>query len=152
MAGLPYVPGRAANYPSYSVFERLIWTSFSSEINRWRFRTLHLPHIYSFSSSWNLITMAKLPFSAMWSQSLLSKPEDWPEQCDVVGTFVVEYNQKNFDTEPFEDLGIWLANGPKPICKSFVVCGGAAKIFPARIMIISPTSVLSIHCTFNNWQ
>ena len=117
MSGLPYVQGRATNSQSYNVFESLIWTSFSSEINRWRFRTLHIPHIYSFSSSTNLVAMAKLPFSAMWSPSFVPKPDDWPEQCEIVGTFVVESNVKSFDTSPFDDLSIWLKNGPKPICE-----------------------------------
>lgn len=118
MAGLDYVVGRTANLQSYRAFETLVWTSFHAQINRWRTYTLRLPHIYGLATAVNLVTAASLPFSAMWSPSFVPKPDDWPEQCEVVGTFVVD-QKKDLDLSPFEDLQMWLDNGPKPIFVGF---------------------------------
>jgi Glycosyltransferase family 28 N-terminal domain len=74
MAGLEYVAGRAQNQASYEIFEALSWSTFASDINKWRFRVLKVPHIYTFASGLNLINLAKVPFSAMWSPSFVPKP------------------------------------------------------------------------------
>jgi sterol 3beta-glucosyltransferase len=93
--------------------------SFNGEINSWRVRKLGLPYLYGLAqSSTNLVTAAKLPFSAMWSASFVPKPKDWPDQCQVVGAFFVE-QKTNFDAKPFEEFTMWLNNGPKPIFIGF---------------------------------
>jgi len=79
---------------------------------------LHLPRIYGVINTSNFVTAAKIPFSAMWSPSFVPKPDDWPEQCEVVGTFFND-QAKSFDPKPFEDLTIWLQNGPAPIFIGF---------------------------------
>jgi sterol 3beta-glucosyltransferase len=103
---------------SYAVFETLMWSNFQHEINTWRFRTLRLPHIYAYANSTNLVKAAKLPFSAMWSPSFVPKPDDWPEQADVVGTFVID-QKKGFDITPFAELSAWLEKGSQPIFIGF---------------------------------
>ena len=119
MAGLEYVAGRTQNQASYEIFEALSWSTFGSDINKWRFRTLKLPHVYTFASGLNLINLAKIPFSAMWSPSFVPKPIDWPEQCEVVGTFFVD-QASQFDATPFAELTAWIHNGqPKPIFIGF---------------------------------
>jgi hypothetical protein len=145
MSGFHYVQGRAGNVQSYQAFETLFWATFHREINIWRYRfvycdlflfgvvfriyrslflplinhsTLKLPTIYGYANSTNLVLMAKLPFSAMWSPSFVPKPDDWPEQAEVVGTFVID-QKKNFDPAPFSDLMMWLENGPKPVFIGF---------------------------------
>ena len=118
MAGLEYVQGRRGNMQSYGIFETLVWTNFSSEINTWRTRTLKIPRIYAYANSTNLVAAAKLPFSAMWSPAFVPKPDDWPDQCEVVGTFVVD-QKKSFDVTPFADIEEWLKKGPKPIFLGF---------------------------------
>lgn len=118
MAGLKYVAGRKMNEQSYKVFEALTWTSFGREINHWRTRTLGLPRLYAASSSSNFVQAANIPFSAMWSPAFVPKPDDWPEQCEVVGTFVLD-QKKDFDVSPFAELSKWLKAGPKPIFIGF---------------------------------
>jgi sterol 3beta-glucosyltransferase len=118
MAGLEYVAGRSRNEASYGVFEALSWSTFSSDINQWRFRVLNIPHIYTYASGLNLICLAKIPFSAMWSPAFVPKPIDWPVQCEVVGTFFVD-QQSNFDARPFEALTSWMESGAKPIFVGF---------------------------------
>jgi UDP:flavonoid glycosyltransferase YjiC (YdhE family) len=118
MAGMEYVAGLSRNEASYGVFEALSWSTFSADINQWRFRVLNVPHVYAYASGLNLISLAKIPFSAMWSPSFVPKPTDWPEQCEVVGTFFVD-QQSNFDATPFEALVAWIQSGPKPIFIGF---------------------------------
>ena len=118
MSGLDYVQGRRSNEQSYEIFEALSWSTFGSDINNWRFRTLRIPHVYTYASGLNLVASAGLPFSAMWSPSFVPKPADWPEQCEVVGTFFTD-QQSNFDVSPFAELDAWLKSGPKPIFIGF---------------------------------
>lgn len=118
MSGLDYVQGRHMNGNSYEVFEALSWSTFGNDLNQWRFRVLGVPHIYAYSSGLNLVTGAKLPFSAMWSPSFVPKPSDWPEQCEVVGAFFID-QQTNFDVKPFAELEAWLEQGEKPIFIGF---------------------------------
>jgi UDP:flavonoid glycosyltransferase YjiC (YdhE family) len=119
MAGLDYVQGRQMNQQSYTVFESLFWTNFSRQINQWRKRTLNLPHIYAVSHTTNQVVAAKIPFAAMWSPSFVPKPADWPEQCDVVGTFVNKTAASSFDATPFAALQAWIDEGPPPIFLGF---------------------------------
>lgn len=118
MAGLEYVRGRALNMQSYTVFESLMWANFNGDINRWRFRTLRLPRAYAYANSTNHVSTAHIPFSAMWSPAFVPKPDDWPDQCEVVGTFVVD-QKKGFDVSPFADLEQWLEEGDPPIFVGF---------------------------------
>ncbi|KAL7574221.1 hypothetical protein ACA910_012478 [Epithemia clementina (nom. ined.)] len=118
MAGLEYVQGRRLNMQSYNVFETLLWTNFNGEINKWRARTLKIPAVYAYANSPNIVVAAKLPFSAMWSPAFVPKPDDWPPQCDVVGTFVVD-QKKSFDVSPFASINEWLKAGDKPIFVGF---------------------------------
>ena len=77
---------------------------------------MRLPHVYGLIS--NFVAYSNMPFSAMWSPSFVPKPREWPPQCEVVGTFVI--NQvREFDPSPFEELTAWLESGPKPIFIGF---------------------------------
>jgi len=49
---------------------------------------------------------------------LAAKPEDWPSQCEVVGTFVIN-QKKDFDPSPFKDLQEWIDAGEKPVFIGF---------------------------------
>lgn len=129
MSGLQYVQGRKSNESSYEIFEALSWSTFGPDLNSWRFRVLKVPHIYAYASGLNIVTMAKLPFSAMWSPAFVPKPSDWPEQCEVVGTFFVD-QQTNFDITPFAKLNAWLESGDKPI---FIGFGSMVIKYPAEL-------------------
>lgn len=118
MSGLAYVEGRKSNESSYDIFEALNFSTFGPDINSWRRRVLRTPHIYMYASGLNHVNMCKIPFSAMWSPAFVPKPEDWPEQCEVVGTFVVEQKQ-DFDLSPFSELEAWINIGEKPIFIGF---------------------------------
>jgi UDP-glucoronosyl and UDP-glucosyl transferase len=55
----------------------------------------------------------------MWSAAFVPKPGDWPEQCEVVGTFFVE-QKSSFDPAPFEEITKWITSGDaKPVFIGF---------------------------------
>jgi sterol 3beta-glucosyltransferase len=99
----------------------LNWSVFCNDINNWRARTLRLPRIYSVEAGMNPIARCRVPFSAMWSPAFVPKPADWPDQCEVVGTFVLDGNSTNphHDLTPFKEHEEWLAAGEKPIFIGF---------------------------------
>ena len=95
-------------------------------------KTLKLPRLRGMQNS---IMKEKIPFSAMWSESLLPRPQDWPEQCRVVGTCRFNLNnsqEKAFDPiqAGLQDFIQWLECGPKPI---FIGFGSMMIEHPERI-------------------
>ena len=112
--------GASLNSASYFAFEALLWTSLGSEINKWRTRELHLRPIPLGPTFSNPIADCNIPFSAMWSPSFVPKPDDWPEQCRVVGTFTQDKKKACIvDEEKFADLIKWLNEGEKPVFIGF---------------------------------
>lgn len=115
-----------ANFASYSLFEFVIQTSFGRFINKWRVNTLKLPIVPWNSNFANRIVHCNIPFSAMWSPSFFPKPEDWPEQCQVVGTFtqftggaVEKVTLSEADTIKFAGLIEWIESGAPPVFIGF---------------------------------
>lgn len=131
-SGLPY--GRSTNpmtqakvnYASYSAWEGVMDAALHREINRWRKKVLHLPIIPFNIGFVNPIPSCQIPFSAIWSPSFVPKPEDWPEQCRVVGTFnEFKPGKKEPATLPegdevkFASLIAWMERGDKPVFIGF---------------------------------
>lgn len=119
MSGLPYIEGRQRNYYSYEQFDIIAIGGFSMAINLWRRKTLELPGVRLGLST--AITSSKVPFSAMWSPAFVPKPKDWPEQCRVVGTFVLERKKEGgaFDASEFAEVSEWIAAGSPPFFLGF---------------------------------
>lgn len=112
------------NYASYQMFESVMAAALGPFINSWRTHTLHLPKVTRNMMFANPIVSCRIPFSAMWSPSFLPKPEDWPEQCRVVGTFTEQKaNEKKeapaVDSEKFADLIEWMGQGSPPVFIGF---------------------------------
>lgn len=108
MAGLRYVQGGIGNVESYAAFEMINVAAFGSAINKWRTNTLQLPKLTLGGGIARVITDSKTPFSAMWSPSFVPKPEDWPPQCRVVGTFTQDKKKPLVvDEEEFKDFLDW---------------------------------------------
>jgi sterol 3beta-glucosyltransferase len=124
--GLPYNQVNDLNYQSYSMFEAVVWAGMGAEISDWRRHTLDLPVLYFGTGASTLIPDSRIPFSAMWSPSFCPKPQDWPEQCRVVGTFTKKKAMNgraslvDIDVAPFMDLITWLRESDdKPIFVGF---------------------------------
>eukprot|EP00529_Nitzschia_sp_RCC80_P017449 CAMPEP_0113453550 /NCGR_PEP_ID=MMETSP0014_2-20120614/7412_1 /TAXON_ID=2857 /ORGANISM="Nitzschia sp." /LENGTH=834 /DNA_ID=CAMNT_0000344941 /DNA_START=35 /DNA_END=2539 /DNA_ORIENTATION=- /assembly_acc=CAM_ASM_000159 len=126
MIGLPYNRVNDLNYQSYGMFESVIWAGMGGDISDWRRNTLDIPVLYFGNGASMLIPDSKVPFSAMWSPSFCPKPDDWPEQCRVVGTFTrqkVNHGRTSLieiDVSPFTDLIKWLKESDeKPVFVGF---------------------------------
>jgi len=119
MFGMHGENNRNRNYATYETFETISHSSFIVGLNLWRRKTLELPEVRMGLAS--AITQSQVPFSAMWSPSFVPRPDDWPKQCRVVGTFVLDGSRtgSSFDASDFEDFTDWLAAGPPPIFLGF---------------------------------
>jgi UDP:flavonoid glycosyltransferase YjiC (YdhE family) len=155
MAGLPYKEKKQRNYKSYDDFEIITNASLSLPINSWRRKTLELGEVQGMLNQ--AITRSNIPFSAMWSASFVPKPDDWPEQCRVVGTFTIDQAKAaTFDGWEFSDLTEWIADGPPPVFLGFGsmviddtarladVIKSAAVISECRIVVQSSWSKIDI--------
>ena len=147
----------SANYNSYYAFEALVFTAMSLEVNSWRTKVLRLPPIPLGPTFVNLIADTHIPFSAMWSPSFVPKPDDWPDQCRVVGTFTQDKKKACVvDEEKFSDLIQWLKIGPKPVFIGFgsmvisdthrleAMIMKAAKVTNTRIVVQSSWSKMDV--------
>ena len=63
-------------------------------------------------------SISNLFFSAMWSPSFVPKPDDWPEQCRVVGTFT-KPGIVSINTDNYSDFYAWLEKGSTPVFIGF---------------------------------
>lgn len=110
MSGLRHEPGQRGNRESYMAFEVVNMAAFGSAINKWRKDTLHL-HTLILGPGGGMpraIVDSKVPFSAMWSPSFVPKPNDWPEQCRVVGAFILDEDKApKVDEDDFREFLDW---------------------------------------------
>ncbi len=145
------------NKTSYRAFEALMFAGLQSFLNTWRWNTLRLNRLYGGSGISNAIPRSRIPMSYMWSPSFVPKPDDWPEQCRVVGTFTSnEKGHSNVDEREFSDLIHWIESGEKPVFVGFgsmvikdtdklsTVIMEAAKISGCRIVVQSSWSKLDV--------
>lgn len=84
-------------------------------INRFRTHTLKLDPI---SPMWGfqLLQRLRVPFSYLWSQTLIPKPSDWPSHLSVTG---FSFLKLGTDYTPPTDLTEFLEKGPPPVYIGF---------------------------------
>jgi UDP:flavonoid glycosyltransferase YjiC (YdhE family) len=127
-----------SNYLSYELVDRLMWLSIEPSVNSLRLQ-LGLEPVMHGESGFNLINASKVPFACMFSPSLISRPKDWEQHIDIVGSFFaddLESRESNSVDEasgspclraetpssvyqPSEEVRQWLIRGPKPIFVGF---------------------------------
>lgn len=160
MAGLSFADKGSSqqamlNRSSYTGWELIQFQAFKSTINEWRRKSLHIPVIQG-NLMRNAIPDARIPFTAMWSPSFVPKPEDWPSQCRVVGTF--NFKERSLDGDDgevikvsfdpiaagFQDLTNWFDNGgPKPV---FIGFGSMVIEDPERLVEIIKAAAIQVGC------
>ncbi|PTU23545.1 hypothetical protein P175DRAFT_0543946 [Aspergillus ochraceoroseus IBT 24754] len=104
-----------AKITSYAVVEMLIWQGLGDLQNQFRRFELGLEPLDSLRAP-SLIHRLRIPFTYMWSPSLLPKPDDWLSHIDVTG-FNFLKSAENY--EPPADLQTFLESGPPPIYIGF---------------------------------
>jgi len=124
MSGLPnHARPNELNFTSYKVVDESLWIGNGAMINQWRSRELLLPPIRLGTFGGNLLSRFRVPFSFMWSPSLVPAPEDWPPEARVVGAFRSPAQESRrgtqFDPQPLAGLVTWLRRGRQPIFVGF---------------------------------
>ena len=82
--------GPSFNYSTYALYDNVIWTATSGQINRWRKKHLGLP-----ATSNNQLTTAQIPYLYNFSEAVVPKPLDWSDAVNITGYWTLE----NSDTE-----------------------------------------------------
>ncbi|KAI8941132.1 hypothetical protein NX059_002370 [Plenodomus lindquistii] len=117
LAAMEYgdVDRSVANYFSFAMMELLTWQGLGDLINKFRTQTLNLDPI---SPMWGfqLLQRLKVPYSYLWSQTLIPKPEDWPSHISVTGFSFLKAAQ---NYTPPRDLVQFLESGPPPVYIGF---------------------------------
>ncbi|KAK9771928.1 hypothetical protein SCAR479_11409 [Seiridium cardinale] len=104
-----------ANWLSFKMMELLTWQGLGDVINDFRARSLELDPI---SPLWGfqLLDRLRLPFTYLWSQSLIPKPADWADHINIVG---FSFLPQALTYEPPAELESFLSAGPPPIYIGF---------------------------------
>ncbi|KAI9168006.1 UDP-Glycosyltransferase/glycogen phosphorylase [Paramyrothecium foliicola] len=117
LASMSYGEGdaRYANYLSYMAMELLTWQGLGDLINKFRTRTLRLDPI---SPLWGhqLLPRLRVPFTYLWSQSLIPKPRDWDSHINIAG---FSFLKSGSSYTPPADLMAFLDAGPPPVYIGF---------------------------------
>ncbi|KAH9873124.1 hypothetical protein J1614_005521 [Plenodomus biglobosus] len=117
LAAMEYgdVDHRSANYFSFAMMELLTWQGLGDLINKFRMQTLKLDPI---SPMWGfqLVQRLKVPYSYLWSRTLIPKPEDWQSHLSVTG---FSFLKAGHNYTPPPDLVHFLESGPPPVYIGF---------------------------------
>ncbi|KAG9500430.1 hypothetical protein J7337_008908 [Fusarium musae] len=106
---------KVANYLSFMMMELLTWQGLGDLINKFRRQTLHLDPI---SPMWGfqLLSRLRIPYSYLWSQTLIPKPSDWDDHLNITGFSFLPLASSY---TPPKDLLDFLEAGPPPIYIGF---------------------------------
>ncbi|KAF5860303.1 hypothetical protein ETB97_001723 [Aspergillus alliaceus] len=104
-----------ANFASYALTEMVIWQGVGDLINQFRRCELGLEQLDAMRAP-SLIHRLHVPFTYLWSPSLLSKPSDWQEHIDVTS---FSFLPATAGYSPPQDLVEFLEAGPPPIYIGF---------------------------------
>lgn len=113
--GKSNVDPKYSNFMSYPLVEMMTWQGLGDIINKFRVKTLGLEPVSSLWAPGALYRM-HVPYTYMWSPSLVPKPSDWGPEIDISG-FVFLDMAKTF--KPPKDLEDFLNAGPPPIYIGF---------------------------------
>ena len=129
---------------SYPLVEMMTWQGLGDIINKFRVKTLGLEPVSSLWAPGALYRM-HVPYTYMWSPSLVPKPSDWGPEIDISG-FVFLEMAKTF--KPPQDLEDFLNAGEPPIYIGF---GSIVVDDPNKFteMIIEATKIAGVRALIN---
>ncbi|KAH7140060.1 hypothetical protein B0J13DRAFT_639354, partial [Dactylonectria estremocensis] len=115
--GIPYgdADTAIANYLSFMMLELLTWQGLGDLINKLRTQVLRLDPI---SPMWGyqLLSRLRVPYSYLWSQSLIPKPFDWAPHINITGFSFLPLASSYI---PPPDLTAFLDKGSPPVYIGF---------------------------------
>ncbi len=109
------VDSNYTNFMSYPLVEMMTWQGLGDLVNRFRVKTLGLEPVSTLWAPGQLFRL-KVPYTYMWSPSLIPKPSDWGEEIDISG-FVFLDLASSF--KPPETLSKFLEAGKPPVYIGF---------------------------------
>ncbi|KAK4051283.1 Sterol 3-beta-glucosyltransferase [Microbotryomycetes sp. JL221] len=77
--------GGGYNFMTYTMFDQVFWRAMSSQVNRWRKKTLGLN-----STNLELMQQHKIPFLYNFSPTIVPPPLDWRENIHVTGYWFLD--------------------------------------------------------------
>lgn len=104
-----------SNFMSYPLVELMTWQGLGDLVNKFRVKTLGLEPVSTLWAPGQLYRL-KVPYTYLWSPSLVPKPKDWGPEIDI-GGFVFLELASSF--EPPEDLVKFLDAGDPPVYIGF---------------------------------
>ncbi|KAF2703321.1 glycosyltransferase family 1 protein [Pleomassaria siparia CBS 279.74] len=109
------VDANYTNFMSYPLVEMMTWQGLGDLINRFRLKTLHIDEVSTLWAPGQLYRL-NVPYTYMWSPTLVPKPKDWGPEVDIAG-FVFLDLASSF--KPPDDLAKFLDDGSPPIYIGF---------------------------------
>jgi UDP:flavonoid glycosyltransferase YjiC (YdhE family) len=103
------------NFMSYPLVELMTWQGLGDLVNKFRVKSLGLEPVSTLWAPGQLYRL-KVPYTYMWSPSLVPKPADWGPEIDVAGFVFLELAD-NF--KPPDSLTKFLKDGPPPVYIGF---------------------------------
>ena len=92
------------NLLTYDLIESSIFAGLRREVNYFRTEVLGLDPLSAFSQGWDLLNICKVPFTGLYSPTLMPKPKDWPSHCSVAGACVLLERASEKFVELFDRL------------------------------------------------
>ena len=111
----PSVHHPVENFFSYGVVDLIVWTGIRDLVDAFRKETLKLPPL-TLTDGAALLEDREVPFTYLWPESLVPKPEDWGPHIDLAN--FIQYEQAQ-TYEPPPALLDFLATGEAPIYVGF---------------------------------
>ncbi|EME82537.1 glycosyltransferase family 1 protein [Pseudocercospora fijiensis CIRAD86] len=142
--GKSNVDANYVNFMSYPLVEMMTWQGLGDIVNKFRVKTLGLEPVSSLWAPGALYRM-KVPYTYMWSPSLVPKPADWGDEIDISG-FVFLEMANTF--KPPEELQKFLDAGPPPVYIGF---GSIVVDDPNKFteMIFEATKIAEVRAVVN---
>ncbi|KUI63156.1 Sterol 3-beta-glucosyltransferase UGT80A2 [Cytospora mali] len=103
------------NFMSYPLVEMMVWQGLGDLVNGFRIRTLGLDPVSTLWAPGSLYRM-NVPFSYLWSPSLVPKPSDWGDEIDVSGFVFLDLASSFAPPDP---LTRFFVSGNAPIYIGF---------------------------------
>lgn len=100
---------------SYPLVEMMTWQGLGDIVNKFREDTLGLEPVSSLWAPGALYRM-KVPYTYLWSPSLVPKPRDWGPEIDIAGFVFLDLAS---DFTPPQDLMEFLDAGEPPVYVGF---------------------------------
>ncbi|KAK5714224.1 hypothetical protein LTR17_017306 [Elasticomyces elasticus] len=108
-------PTNYVNFMSYGLVEMMTWQGLGDIVNRFRERTLGLEPVSSLWAPGALFRM-QVPYTYLWSPSLVPKPKDWGPEIEIAGFVFLDLAGKY---KPDRELEDFLSAGEPPVYIGF---------------------------------